>query len=289
MRPRSLRSIGPNLAKSTLGQGSRPSASPPPAAGALPAPALGARFALHHGLGEGLHVLQRDAALGTGALHLFQRHAEFARELAHRGRRMRQLARSARPGSCGGSAAVGGRACGGCGAWRSLDCRALPLRGRVGVRRRGAELACRRGARAVPSSTAIRSPMFTLSPSLTFSSFTDAGSRRRNLHRGLVRFHRDQRLLGLDRVAGLDQQLDDGDVLEVADVGDADFDGPAAAASGRAGVAGQGFTPFAREAGCGAWGWGGSPLVSRRCEGAVPARRFQAPPEPILHSPCRRA
>jgi hypothetical protein len=44
---------------------------------------LGRRLALHHGLGKRLNVFLRDAALGAGALHLFQRHAEFARELAH--------------------------------------------------------------------------------------------------------------------------------------------------------------------------------------------------------------
>ena len=40
MRPSSLRSMGPNLAKSTFGHGIRPSAAPSPPAGALAAWAL---------------------------------------------------------------------------------------------------------------------------------------------------------------------------------------------------------------------------------------------------------
>ena len=45
-----------------------------------------------------------------------------------------------------------------------------------------------------------------------------APERRRHFHRGLVGFEGDQRLLRLDRVAGLDHDLDDRHVLEVADV-----------------------------------------------------------------------
>src|SRR5258708_35734087 len=46
-----------------------------------------------------------------------------------------------------------------------------------------------------------------------------AGARRRDFHRRLVGFQRDERLLLRDRVARLDQHLDDFDFLEVADVG----------------------------------------------------------------------
>src|SRR5258708_834928 len=42
---------------------------------------------------------------------------------------------------------------------------------------------------------------------------------RGNFHRCLVRFHADKRLLRLYRIARLDQDFDDVDVLEVADVG----------------------------------------------------------------------
>jgi hypothetical protein len=50
-----------------------------------------------------------------------------------------------------------------------------------------------------------------------------AGVESMDLHAGLVRLHRDQRLVDLDRVADLDHQLDDLDFLEVADVRDFDF------------------------------------------------------------------
>ena len=47
----------------------------------------------------------------------------------------------------------------------------------------------------------------------------DAGAGRRHLHRRLVGLDRDQRVFGLDRVAGLHRDLDHRHVLEVADVG----------------------------------------------------------------------
>ena len=50
-----------------------------------------------------------------------------------------------------------------------------------------------------------------------------AGRRRRDLHRRLVGLEHDQRRLVRDLVAGADQHLDDGDVGEVADVGDRDL------------------------------------------------------------------
>jgi hypothetical protein len=56
------------------------------------------------------------------------------------------------------------------------------------------------------------------------SSFTTPAVAGRDLHRGLVGFDGDERLLRLDGVAGLDQQFDDRDFLEVADVGDLHFD-----------------------------------------------------------------
>ena len=51
-----------------------------------------------------------------------------------------------------------------------------------------------------------------------------AGVAGRNLHRCLVAFDRDQRLLGRDGVARLDQQFDHGHAGKVADVGHLDFD-----------------------------------------------------------------
>ena len=81
MRVRASVSIGPNLAKSTLGQGGRPrSASPPPRA---LAPPVGQRL-LH----EGLDVLLEDAALRPRARDLGERHAQLTREPAHAGARV---------------------------------------------------------------------------------------------------------------------------------------------------------------------------------------------------------
>ena len=52
----------------------------------------------------------------------------------------------------------------------------------------------------------------------------DARMRRRNLHRRLVALDRDQALLDGDGVAGLDEDLDDRDIAEVADVGNPNVD-----------------------------------------------------------------
>jgi hypothetical protein len=52
----------------------------------------------------------------------------------------------------------------------------------------------------------------------------DAGDGRGNIHGRLVGFQRDQRVLCLHHIADLDQDFDDRHVLEVADVGDLDFD-----------------------------------------------------------------
>jgi hypothetical protein len=51
-----------------------------------------------------------------------------------------------------------------------------------------------------------------------------AGTRRRDLHAGLVAFQGDQRRLFDHRVARRDQDLDDFHVFEIADVGDNDLD-----------------------------------------------------------------
>ncbi len=83
---------------------------------------------------------------------------------------------------------------------------------------------CGEALAARPPASAPPSLRFTLSPSLTFSSLTTPACVDGNLHRRLVALDGDQALLGLDRVARLDQQLDDRHVLEVADVGHLDFD-----------------------------------------------------------------
>ena len=99
-----------------------------------------------------------------------------------------------------------------------------------GRRRRGAVAGAaarlrRRGRFASPpSSIRIALPSLTLSPILTRSSFTVPDCGRGHLHRRLVALERDQRVVLLHRVAGLHQQLDHRDVLEVADVGNLHFD-----------------------------------------------------------------
>ncbi len=55
----------------------------------------------------------------------------------------------------------------------------------------------------------------------------DAGGGRRDFHRRLVRLERDERALLLDAIAGLDEDLDDVDGVEVADVGNLHLDGRA--------------------------------------------------------------
>jgi hypothetical protein len=69
------------------------------------------------------------------------------------------------------------------------------------------------------SSTSTTEPCLTLSPILTRSSFTTPAAAGGDFHRRLVGLHGDQRLLGLDGVAGLDQQFDHRHFVEVADVG----------------------------------------------------------------------
>ncbi len=52
----------------------------------------------------------------------------------------------------------------------------------------------------------------------------DAAERRGHVHRRLVGLERDERVFGLHRIARFHLHLDDGHVLEVADVGDLDLD-----------------------------------------------------------------
>ena len=67
-------------------------------------------------------------------------------------------------------------------------------------------------------------PSLTLSPTLTRIASTVPSAIGRHVHGGLVALQRDQRIVGLDRVARLDVDLDHRDVLEVPDVGNLDLD-----------------------------------------------------------------
>jgi hypothetical protein len=83
---------------------------------------------------------------------------------------------------------------------------------------------CRRGASPFGFEHQDRRALVDLVAHGHLERLDDAGMRRRDLHRRLVALDRDQRLLGLDGVARLDEQLDHRHVLEIADVGNLDFD-----------------------------------------------------------------
>ena len=91
-------------------------------------------------------------------------------------------------------------------------------RGRLGGSGLGLRLALRRLMRAIER--AHRHFVADLGDDLR----DRARHRRGHVHRRLVGFERDQRLLGLDDVARLHQDLDDRHVLEVADIGNFHFD-----------------------------------------------------------------
>ena len=221
MRDSGFASIGPNLAKSTAGHGSRLSEPPPLMP---PAAARRAAAAAHGRLDEILHVLLQDARAGTRALDLRQVDAQFARELAHGRRRMRALERfvvDGRGGHC-----RRGRRCGErcrCGRRRRRRRAAGAGGGADGrgrrCRRGGLGFACGRGVERED-----QRPFADLVAQLQLQVPDHACRGRRHVHRRLVRFQRDQRVLGLHRVARLHEDLDDRNVLEVADVGDLDFD-----------------------------------------------------------------
>ena len=69
------------------------------------------------------------------------------------------------------------------------------------------------------------SPFETRSP-LDLELPDRAGRGRRHVHRRLLGLERDERRVERDLVAGLHQDVDDLDVLEIAEVGNADFDQP---------------------------------------------------------------
>ena len=332
MRDSGFGSTGPNFVKSTFGHGSRFS-SPPPRRRRC-CRCRRRALARHHALDERGDVALRDAALRTGALHARHVDAEFARELAHRRRRMARRARAASPAGITRRLRERGRRRR-CAATASRARRTAlrPLR----VLRGGRGAARQRRLRA--SSTTITVPSETVSPTLTFTSLTvpaaglgtsivalsdssvtsdcsfstliadlharlsmtgmslkspisgtftslqcrrrsqrarqpeparrgaaagaagarwrgagaaaprraafqhddqrafrhvvadldlhfldDAGGRTRHVHRRLVGFERDERLLFLDGVTRLHQHLDHGDVLVIADVRHLDFD-----------------------------------------------------------------
>jgi hypothetical protein len=79
------------------------------------------------------------------------------------------------------------------------------------------------GAAAAESSVRMTEPSLTLSPSLTLE-LLDPPAEGAGVHRRLVGFEGNQRILRLDRVARFDEYVDDRHVSEITDVGDLDFD-----------------------------------------------------------------
>jgi hypothetical protein len=157
---------------------------------------LGLRGTCHHRPGEGLHIGFGDAALGPAAFDLIQRHAQFARELAHRWRCVRQPHRRA-GGVMGGHSSSGRRG------------RCSRCRGRCGGGRRrrcGGHGWCDSTPGAFQNSQQIADVHGVAELDLQLAHH--AGGRRRDFHRRLVGLHRDQALLQLDGVAGLDEHLD---------------------------------------------------------------------------------
>ena len=160
------------------------------------------------------HVLGGDSPLGASAAHVSEVDAEFARELAHRRRGVRlRSGRRTEVDRLGPGAHLGreGR-------------RLRQLRGDLGRRRRRCgrdRCNCNSTRRATQhhDRTTLRDLVADLHP----QRLHHAGGRRWDFHRGFVALHGDQRLLLRHGVADLDQQLDDFDILEVADVGHDDF------------------------------------------------------------------
>ena len=170
--------------------------------------------AAHHRAGESLHVVLRDAAL-WGPLPL----TSSSGTPSSRANLRTDGEACGRPsGATVGCARAGRRQRGGSG------CHAGGRRGTATAARAGGSWRSgsqrHRTARA-PSRIASRSPMLTLSPSLTLSSLITPGAAGRDFHRCLVGLDGDQALLGLDSVAHLDHHLNDGHVLEVTNVGHA--------------------------------------------------------------------
>ena len=232
MRVSGWTSTGPNCAKSTAGTRGR-------CRGRRRCRGCGRRR--QRALDEGLDVVVRDAALEAVPGHARQVDAELAREAPHRGTRVGarearlvdRARRSARARGHGEPAALAARS----GRGRSG---AAPARRRVRTpaasrrrRRRAARRAALRGRLRprpadgrVASSTRRRpaSPADTLPPLATCTFVDHAGRGRRHVHGRLLGLERDERRVDRDRVARLHQHVDDGDVLEVAQVGHAHFD-----------------------------------------------------------------
>ena len=167
MRPNSLRSIGPNLAKSTLGQGISPSAAPSPPAGALAAWALVCAAPAITDLVNACTSSWVMRPLLPEPLTSSSGTPSSRANLRTEGEACGTLTGAA-VGLCAGTA----RAAAGVGAVVAAATGATWAAGALAATATAAEAAAGAAAdaAAVPSSTANRSPMLIVSPSLTLSS-----------------------------------------------------------------------------------------------------------------------
>ena len=155
-------------------------------------------------LGETLDVFSKDPPLGTSALHATEIHTQFARDLAH-----------AWPcvGESEGDLVDGAGRRRGLRGGRRGRCRGRRGRGRAGCSGRAAP------GRQCQHHCTLRH----LVADLDVNGLHRAPKRRRHIHRGLLRFQRDERIFGFHRVAGLDEDFNHRHVLEIADVRYAHF------------------------------------------------------------------
>ena len=159
------------------------------------------------------HAAQRAVALDQHGLHAEVRGAKRGAVAARTGAENEHPAFDVDlPGVGRGTRNRAGRACrrwwrrGGCRRWHRRRCRCRRLRRAGGT---GFEL---HDDRALAHLVAQLDPDFP----------DRAADGRGHVHRRLVGFERDERILRLHHVAGLDEDLDDRDVLEVADIGNLD-------------------------------------------------------------------
>ena len=206
MRDSATRSTSPNFSKSTFGQGRT---SNPPTAAPFDgvAAAAGAPCALRRRLDVGLE----DPALAPGPAHRREVDAQLAGQAPRAGPGVEDPSAVAlRRGRCRRRR----------GRRRDLvGDRLGVLRGRLGEQLRGGravDAACGRDEDHAALRHAVADPDLEL--------LDDALDRRGHVHRRLVGLERDERILERDRVAGRHVHLDDGDVLEVPDVGNLDLD-----------------------------------------------------------------
>ena len=246
MRESGSRSTGPKAAKLTCGHAGRPAGAEGAAPGAA-LPVAGAAAGAPPPFAAAVHVLAGDAALVSRARDRGEVDAQLAGERPgaragvdrrrataaairrRRGRRplhrcrLRLLAAGGR--RVGGGPRIGLAAL----LFDGLRRRRLPglrlgLHRRLrllGGLRRGLGLAAARGG--VGGEREDQVALGDLVAHRDRHLAHHAGGRRGDLHAGLVRLEDDQRVLRGDGVARRDQHLDDGDGVEVADVGDADL------------------------------------------------------------------